>query len=98
MTAAARRDVLVCVTPYATGSMANMWLTCFGASPVQAMRRTLEKVGRSAAEVRSMKTALGDTVLLSNETPSLPLALIQHELTADEVADALTSIRGGALS
>lgn len=98
MTAAARRDVSVCVTPYATGVMANRWLWCFGATPVQAVRKVLGNIGLDASAVKSMRTARGDTVLLSTTTPALPLAFVQEDLAPAEVADALERIRAGALS
>lgn len=90
-----RPEIAARMTPWAPPGVKH--IVCWGATPVQALRKVLDAIGRDANGVRPLAIH-GETALLDNAPGSLPLAMVRDQLAPAEVSAALDRIRAGALS
>lgn len=73
------------------------WATFSGCTPVQAVRRVLERIEADAGRVLAIANRQGE-VLLYSHRPETAAAIINQGLTLDDVQTALIEIRRGRLS
>jgi len=90
-----RPEIAARMTPWAPPGVKH--LVCWGATPVQALRKILDAIGRDANAVRPLAIH-GETALLDKAPGSLPLAVVRDQLATAEVIAALEQIRAGARS
>lgn len=97
--------IAVDITPYAPGVAPNAPLTdpdrClefWAATPVQALRETLMRVGRRAEDVEAKPQAMGDTAILARiNGVMVPLAFVAALVPPPVVVEALDAIRQGSV-
>lgn len=91
------------LTPFAPGvavdaplSSPDRCMEFWSATPIQALREILNRIGRRADDVESRPDG-ADTVLLARVgRATVPLAFIGEELPPTVVSEALAAIRKGA--
>lgn len=95
--------VMFNITPYAPGvahdaplSHPNRCLECWAASPVQALRRLLDRLERRADHIEARAQVRGDTVLLGKVNGiTVPLAFVGEEMPTSLVVEGLAHLRAG---
>lgn len=93
------RHITVNLTPWVGDEAASVWFTAWSATPVQALRRVLERLDRGPHQLQAKRTWRGDTVLLDHRPgqPANPLAFVMADLSLDDVKAALAAIARGDL-